>query len=113
MLVHYTYLNAEGLDMKGIDQGVHNVIVYKSLLEGQRLLENGNGILTLGNILGDHSTFVAQEGFSVALGLDPIFLDREGRFLYNMKNFSVIHQYDRNPQLAGAVNAMYANPNSR
>lgn len=110
MLLHYTALNAEGLDMKGIDQGVHNVIVYKSLLEGQRLLENGNGILTLGNILGDHSTFVAQEGFSATLGLDPVFLDQEGRFIFNMKNFSVIHQYDRNPQLFGAVSAFYANP---
>jgi len=108
MQLHYTVMFPEALDLRGIDQGVHNVIVYQGVIPKQKVLENGDGILTIGNTLGDTSTFVSEGDFAAAVGLDPVFLDQEGRFHYNMRHFSVVHQYDRNPQLAQRVDALYA-----
>ena len=64
----------------GIDQGVHNYLIYKGKLNGARLFPNGSGpILTMGKTV-DLPTPIDKEGMA---------LNNDGTVV------NVLHQYDR------------------
>jgi hypothetical protein len=75
---------------RGIDQGVHNVVVHEGLVPGARLVANLEGaVLTVGKM----SAAYAAQALAVRHG-----------------SVKVVHQYDRHPELARVVE-MYSGPN--
>lgn len=68
----------------GTDQAIHNYIFHTGLLNGSAMMANGNTIcMTMG------------PG-------DPFELDGESRLISQGKVVSILHQYDRFPELKGA-----------
>jgi hypothetical protein len=75
--------------IRGIDQGVHNVVVHEGLVPGARLVPNLEGaVLTVGKM----SAAYAAQALAVRHG-----------------SVKVVHQYDRHPELARVVE-MYSRP---
>ncbi|HVN61581.1 MAG TPA: hypothetical protein VMT59_09965 [Gaiellaceae bacterium] len=63
----------------GIDQAVHNYVIYKGLLPEVKLVENGEGpVLTLGIVPSAEVSAALPDGYD---------------------NVPILHQYDRHPEL--------------
>jgi hypothetical protein len=77
----------------GLDQGIHNYIVYERLIPNTHLHLNGaGGVLTMG--------LMTSEGFCI---------DESGCVdARNDEPIAILHQYDRHPVLAGRIKQIVA-----
>ena len=73
--------------IKGIDQGLHNVMLSRQLLRSCDKVRNGERVLTLG--------YVAEQ--NVRINDEGKIVDPNGHVI------PVIHQYDRHPKVAGLM----------
>ena len=74
-------LDAQALKMKGMDQGIHNVLIHDKILKNVELMENGKHINTMGH--------VPKNG--VSLSPDGMVVNKDGSIS------NIIHQYNYSP----------------
>jgi hypothetical protein len=73
--------------VKGVDQGLHNLLLHRNLLDSSAVAENGARVFTLG--------YVGETG--IRMTEDGRVADLHGRVS------PLVHQYDRHPGLAERV----------
>lgn len=84
MLHLSTYLSDHMINARGVDQGVHNVLLHRGELDGVRLAENGDGVFTMYWSMMRNEVFVADDGS-----------------IRDQNNLApeILHQYTRNDTL--------------
>ncbi len=87
MQILTTHTAREARFLKGVDQGIHNVVVHEKLLRSCSAVPNGERVLTLG--------YVPEK--DVQITSNGKIADRKGRIS------QVIHQFDRHPKLVELV----------
>lgn len=93
MLHLSTYLSDHMIGARGIDQGVHNVLIHRGELEGVRLAENGDGVFTMFWSISRNEVFVSEDG---------TIRDQ------NDNAPEILHQYTRNDTLAMLLRRKWA-----
>ncbi|WP_458095337.1 hypothetical protein [Roseomonas sp. WA12] len=76
----------------GVDQAVHNAILWRGLVAGAESVPNGQDVLTIP--AGGLGSLAVRDGHRLR--------DADGRLI------AVVHQYDRDPGLAAAIAAHHA-----
>ncbi len=81
----------EAYKITGLDQGIHNHIVYKGceLFKGFEIMETGDTVATVGITSENHPEHIVI---------------KNDRIYFNNTIPTVVHQYDRNPKLERFVN---------
>jgi hypothetical protein len=77
--------------LEGIDQGIHNVLLYRNRLRSATVVENGEHVFTMGTV-PQRNVIVTPEN-KIA--------DRRGRVC------PVLHQYDRHPSVRDMLSHLY------
>lgn len=85
--------NARAMRIMGIDQGIHNFMLYTGILDDFEILENRVLVNTMGHV--DQGQF--------SQNADGLVENREGSIS------PVVHQYDRFPELEAALNEKFQN----
>jgi hypothetical protein len=77
--------------LEGIDQAIHNVMLYRDRLAGAVVVENGEHVFTMGIVPQKH----------VVITSDGRIADRDGR------TCPIVHQYNRHPAVMNLVRKRY------
>jgi hypothetical protein len=82
---------APARSLEGIDQAIHNVMLYRGRLSGAVIVENAEHVFTMGIVPKNH----------VAITQDGRITDRDGRIC------PIVHQYNRHPPVTRLIQEQY------